>query len=326
MDLSSIDYWVDLHLHLDGSLSLKTVRKLAKMQNIEVPEDDGKLNKLLVCPSYCESLNQYLQCFDFPLQLLQTKAAVTESVRALISELKKENTIYAEIRFAPQLHCRKGLSQTEVVEAAIAGLDGNMKLILCCMRGKDNEEQNIETIRLARDYQGKGVVAVDLAGAEGIFPNSDYKALFAAAKEMKVPYTIHAGEAAGAESVRCAVEYGAARIGHGVRSYEDSNVMNLLKKSGVMLELCPTSNLDTKVFDRLEDYPIAQYLKAGIPVCINTDNRTVSNTTIRKEYEKLSDTFGLTIEDVNNMLVTACKYSFADKCCKEDILRKAGAL
>lgn len=326
MDLSSIDYWIDLHLHLDGSLSLDMVRKLSKMQNIPIPEDDEDLKKLLVCPLNCEDLNQYLQCFDFPLQLLQTKEALTESVRMLIKELKAENTIYSEIRFAPQLHCTKGLSQAEVVEAAIAGLEENVNLILCCMRGADNGEQNIETIRLAKQYLGKGVVAVDLAGAEGLYPTWNYKELFAFAKELQVPYTIHAGEAAGADSVRCAIEYKAARIGHGVRSYEDSEVMDMLKKEGIMLELCPTSNLDTKVFNTFEDYPIGVYLDAGIPICINTDNRTVSHTTIRKEYEKIADTFNLTKEDVNNMLITACKHSFADEICKAEILKKTGAL
>lgn len=316
MDLSGINCWIDLHLHLDGSLSLQSARNLAKMQNISIPASDEELKKLLVCPADCRDLNEYLHCFDFPLQLLQTTDAITAGVRTLISELCEEKIIYAEIRFAPQLHCQKKLNQREVIEAAINGLSENMNLILCCMRGAGNDAQNIETVKLAKEYLGKGVVAVDLAGAEGLFATSEYEALFALAKNLGVPFTIHAGEAAGADSVKLAVQYGASRIGHGVRSFEDADVVNALKKSDIMLEMCPTSNLNTRVVTDLKDYPIRECIHQGIPVCINTDNRTVSDTTIKNEYERVAELFSFTEEDIKKLLLTACEHSFAASDCK----------
>ena len=128
--------------------------------------------------------------------------------------------LYAEIRFAPQLHTKKGLTQDQVVKAAILGLQEALagsffkaKLILCCMRGTDNLEENLLTVRTAAAYLGRGVAAVDLAGAEALYPTEDYEKVFALARELSVPFTIHAGEADGAESVWAALRMGACRIG-----------------------------------------------------------------------------------------------------------------
>ncbi|MBR2639648.1 MAG: adenosine deaminase, partial [Oscillospiraceae bacterium] len=143
---------IDLHLHLDGSLSVKSVKELAALQNIEIPEDENELLKLLRINDDCKDLTEYLEKFAFPGKLLQTKEAVALSVYNLQEELKEQGLIHAEIRFAPQLHTKKGLSQTEVVEAAIEGLnrsDFSAGLILCCMRGNDNHEENIETVKVA---------------------------------------------------------------------------------------------------------------------------------------------------------------------------------
>lgn len=296
---------IDLHLHLDGSLSVDIIQKLADLQNIILEETEEELREKLQVEDGCTSLNEYLTKFDFPLTFLQTKEGIEESIYLLLQELKGEGLSYAEIRFAPQLHLQKGLTQKQVVASAVVGLKKAKfpaSLILCCMRGADNHEQNLETVRLAAEYLNEGVCAVDLAGAEALFRTELFEMEFALARKLGVPFTIHAGEAAGPESIRKAVSYGAKRIGHGVRAFEDAALMRELAEKEIVLELCPTSNLNTAVFADIKEYPLRKFLDEGIKVTINTDNRMVSNTTIYKEYTLLCDTFSLTQEEIDKII------------------------
>lgn len=310
---------IDLHLHLDGSLSLESVKELANLQNIAIPSDDTELTRRLQVSDDCRDLNEYLEKFSFPLTLLQTKEGIETAVYNLEQELKNQGLLYAEIRFAPQLHMQKGLTQTEVVEAAIKGLhrsDFHANLILCCMRGDQNHEENLENIRVAKHFLGKGVCAVDLAGAEALYPTCNFKDLFELASNLQVPYTIHAGEADGPQSVYTALDFGAKRIGHGVRSIEDMNLMKHLAQYEIPLELCPTSNLNTNIFAQLSDYPLRQLMDAGIKATINTDNTTVSGTSLSKEFQNLIHTFNLTEDELLVLVQNAVFASFADNATK----------
>lgn len=304
---------IDLHLHLDGSLSIASVRELAAMQGIEIAEDDAALlQKLQVSPT-CRDLNEYLEKFDFPCSLLQTRGALTKAVSNLCKELAEQGLLYAEIRYAPQLHTLKGLNQTQVVEAAIAGLDQEKfkaNLILCCMRGDGNHEANLETVRVAAKYVGKGVCAVDLAGAEALFPTENFEDLFRLAAELGVPYTIHAGEACGPDSVYTALAFGTRRLGHGVRSLEDDALIVRLAAEGITLELCPTSNLNTSIFPCMADYPLRRLMEAGVKVTINTDNMMVSGVSLGSEMALVTETFGLTREEVRGLVQNAADASF----------------
>ena len=200
---------IDLHLHLDGSLPPALVFALAKEQGIPLPpdaQDAESLTPSLVCPQGCTSLNDYLTRFALPVAVMQTESAIMRCVQGVLAELKSEGVLYAELRFAPGQHCQQGLSQENVVAAACRSLAEGCRtlgiqaqLILCCMRGAP-EAQNVETLRLAREYLGKGVCAADLAGAEALFPTRGYAPLFAAVPGL--PFTIHAGEADGPESIR----------------------------------------------------------------------------------------------------------------------------
>lgn len=305
---------IDLHLHLDGSLSLESVRDLAKMQNIPVEPDDEKLLKMLQVGPDCKDLNEYLEKFAFPGSLLQKPEAITRAVENLRKELKDQGLLYAEIRFAPQLHLLKGLTQRQVVEAAVEGLkaDGvKAELILCCMRGDRNREENMETVRLTAEFLGKGVCATDLAGAEALFPNPGFEDLFALAQELKVPYTIHSGEARGPESVYQALAFGTKRLGHGVRSVEDPDLLKRLAEEQVTLELCPTSNLNTNIFASIEEYPLVALMNAGVRVTLNTDNIMVSGVTLQSEWEKVIRTFGLSGDQILTLQKNAAEASFA---------------
>lgn len=314
---------IDLHLHLDGSLSEKTVRKLAAEQNMALPETEAELLRLLRVPQPCGSLNDYLKAFDFPLSLMQTEEALVESVRELCAELSEDGLIYAEIRFAPQLHTRKGLTQEDVVKAAAEGLkqSGFMaKLILCCMRGKGNISENLETVMLAAKYAKSGVAAVDLAGAEALYPTVDFAYALKLASSLGVPFTVHAGEAAGAESVRAALKLGAKRIGHGVRSYEDPTLLYELAEKGIAVEFCPTSNLNTHVFENISEYPLKKFTDAGVRVTVNTDNMSVSGVTLRHEFLLLADTFSLTRDDIKDFLLNSAEASFAEATLKKKLV------
>ena len=309
---------IDLHLHFDGSLLPRTVLELAREQGIRLPaEEPDELKLFLTAPEDCKSLNEYLEKFDLPLLVLQTKEAIRKGMYTLVSSLKEQGMLYAEIRFAPQLHTRKGLSQEQVVKAAVLGMQEAMagsffkaKLILCCMRGADNREENLQTVRTAAAFLGRGVAAVDLAGAEALYPTADYEEVFALARELSLPFTIHAGEADGAESVEAAIRMGASRIGHGVRAGEDASLLEELRERRIPLEMCPSSNVQTKAVPSLLEHPILEFLRKGLTVTVNTDNMTVSDTTVEREFGLLREKLGMTQEEHRQLLLNATDAAF----------------
>ena len=216
----------------------------------------------------------------------------------------------------------------EVIEAAIEGLnrsDFSAELILCCMRGTDNHEANLETVKLAKDYIGKGVCCIDIAGAEALFPTENFGDLFALAREEGTPFTIHAGEADGPKSVWKALEYGTKRLGHGVRSLEDPKLIEKIVAEGITLEVCPTSNIHTCMFPSIEEYPLRKLMDAGVKVTINTDNMTVSNINLAKEYGKLIAAFDLTDEEIKGFAKNAVNACFASEEKKKELLEKIEA-
>ena len=292
---------VDLHLHLDGSLTTEDVFLLAEMSGVTLPCPDAEtLRPMLQAEPDCQSLGEYLEKFQLPLQVLQTEQTITLAVYRLLKRLAEDGLVYAEIRFAPQLHLSRGLTQRQVVAAAVNGLSRGVsefeisaQLILCCMRMADNQAENEETVRVAKEFLGKGVCAVDLAGAEAAFPTEKFSDIFTLAGTLDVPLIIHAGEAAGAQSVWTALDLGARRIGHGVRSAEDAALMAILAKKKIPLEMCFTSNLQTKAVANKEAYPLCRFLEQGICVTVNTDNMTVSGTDLVTEYRLLQKAFGL---------------------------------
>ena len=296
------DKYIDLHLHLDGAITMNIAKQLAVLQNITLPtNNDTELEELLSVSDDCESLNDFLKYFELPLTLLQTPEGLSESVRLVGDNIASQGVIYAEIRYAPQLHCDNGMTQEDAVKAALDGLKKTKlkaNLILCLMRGDGNEEANEETLELAKKYlvEDGGVVAIDLSGAEALFNTTKYKEIFTKAKEQNIPFTIHAREADGAFSVQNAIEYGALRIGHGVRIYEDPNVVNLVKDNGIYLEMCPTSNRQTHAFEDMSKYPFMDYLEQGIKVTLNTDDMGVERTTLANEYRYMEENHGLTGE------------------------------
>ena len=310
---------IDLHLHLDGSISFESAKELAAIQHLPV-KSDRELRELMCASADCHSLNDFLTKFGYAKSLLQTQVGITRSVNNLIHELRGDGLIYAEIRFAPQLSLDNGLTMEEVVEAAIAGLDDNVmpcRLILSCMRGEASQvhDANMKTIELVAKYLGRGVVASDLAGAEAVYPTKDFADVFAYARDLNVPFAIHAGEAqdsiSGVESIRTAIAMGARRIEHGILAYSDEELMKELAEKQIPLTLCPTSNLFTEVFEDISQHPFRKFMHYGINFCINTDNMTVEGVDLRHEYELMRTTFGMTKGELAMLLNNAVGMSFA---------------
>lgn len=297
---------IELHLHLDGSLDIDFIKEKYGLSNEDIK------NKM-IADEKCIDLNDYLTKFDYPLSIMQTKEELINSTKNLISKLISQNVKYAEIRFAPQLHTRKKLTQDEVVKTVIdASKNDDIKInfILCFMRGNNNEKDNLETLEVAYKYLNKGVCAVDLAGAEALYPTKNYEELFKRVNEYHIPFTIHAGEADGIESIKAAIKFGAKRIGHGVRVIDDISLVKYLVDNDITLEICPTSNIQTCICNSYHNHPLRDLYKMGVKTTINTDNMTVSNTCLLNEYEHILEETDLTEEDIINMNINAINAAF----------------
>ena len=313
---------IELHLHLDGAIPPETMWALAKEKNVPLPaQTQEKYSEYLVRSADCRDVNEYLKRFELPLLLLQDAESLTRVTRELIGVLAGHGHIYDEIRFAPQLHCREGLTQRDAVEAVLKGraqaLAENPEIrngiLLCAMSvGPEtlNMAENLETVRLCREYLGKGVVGLDLAGAEGIVPLRNFHPVFDLARELGVPYTCHAGDSQGPDTVKDALGFGARRIGHGHHVYDAPELWPRLLKDGVTLEICPTSNIQCRTQPSYSEHPAKKLFEAGIGVTISTDNMTLAATDLDKEYTHCVDEMGFSEKDLVRMNICAAEAAF----------------
>lgn len=313
---------IELHLHLDGSILPDTLWELAQKEGI-VPEGKGKeafLRDAAVLEP-CLDVNDCLTKFDLPLLVMQDAASITRITKELICLLAEQGVVYAEIRFAPQLHLQKGLTQREAIEAVLRGKEEGLAacpqigigIILCCMSiGAEtlNKEENLETVRLGKEYLGKGVNAIDLAGAEGIVPLRNFHYIFDLARELDVPFTCHGGDSQDQETVRDAMDFGALRIGHGHAVYESEELCERAKAAGVTFEICPTSNIRCQSRESYAAHPVRQMLEKGLRVTINTDNMTIFDVDLDAEYDHCLHDMGFTEEQLLQTLVYAAEAAF----------------
>lgn len=312
-----------LHLHLDGSLDLNLAYKWYLLDGYSKTFLEFK--ELMQLKKNCKDLNEYLKMFTLPVKLLNSKDRIEEATYQLFSNLSKENVIYAEVRFAPFKHVNKFLSADLVIEAAINGMNRSKKdfnidgsLILCCMRD-DNKKNNLEVVNLAKKYLNKGVGGIDLAGAESLFDTSNYQYIFELAEKLNIPYTIHAGEASGPNSINKAIDFKTKRIGHGIRSIEDINTCQRIIDNNILLEVCVTSNYQTEVVKEI--HPIYDLYKKNIKISINTDNDTVSNINITNEYYRILKETKMTINDIIMCNIISIDYIFQNDD-KKKIIKK----
>lgn len=312
---------IDLHCHLDGSMGIEsTQRLLSELGEVYTMEE---LRKHLCVPMDCQSLAQYLESFDLPIKCIQTKKGLFESAKNLALSAAKENVKYLEVRFAPSFSTGKGLTILEILESVQKGLEEAEReteiktgIIVCGMRNLDMDT-NLSMLKQAREMLGCGVVACDLAGDENAHPTSEFAEFFEKAKRYDMPFTIHSGECGSTENVKAAIELGARRIGHGIAMANDSELMKMCALHKIGVELCPTSNLQTKAVKDFELYPYRLMMRSGIPVSINTDNRTVSDTNSTSEFERLNRQFTLTQDELNTIYINSIDMIFGNDDCKQ---------
>ena len=260
---------------------------------------------------------------------MQTKEALQLVVQDVFKQLKADNTLYAEIRFAPFLHLEKGLTPYEVVQTieaataeAVKQTGVEARLILCTLRHY-TEEQSMATVKLVEQFKGTYVVAFDIAGDEAGCPITNHVAAFKYAREKGIHITAHAGEASGPGSVWETLEnFAPSRIGHGARSAEDKKLMEHLKNKKIHLEICPSCNVQTSMYEEYKNHPVDELKKAGVSVNINTDCRTIVDITLNREYNKLHETFGWAKQDFYECNVNALKAAFIPEELKNRLIEK----
>lgn len=306
---------IELHCHLDGSLSREWIQEYLKRTVLE---------EELSVTYDCKSLAEYLRKFELPGSCLKEEAGLENAGYDVLQAMSLENVCYAEIRFAPLLSVTEKMNTEKVIEALLKGLERGKKdfgieynVITCAMR-HHSEEQNYQMIKTAYQFLGLGVCAADLAGAEAQYPMTEFMELFRKTKKLGMPFTIHAGECQNVQNIIDAVSVGTKRIGHGIAMRKNQAVQEMVRKAEIGIEMCPISNLQTKAVETDQDYPIREFLDAGILVTINTDNRTVSRTSMTKELEFIQTVYKISDEEIMILMANAIKTAFAG----EDIKNK----
>jgi adenosine deaminase len=317
---------VELHCHLDGSLNVDFVDSMLRKQGIIIERKELE-EKLKVRPD-CTSLTEYLEKFALPLLCLQTKEGLEQAAYELVMDAAKDDVAYIEVRFAPMLSTDKGLTCKEVIESVVCGLKKGEEetgvyasAIVCAMR-HHSLEQNMEMLQATRPFVGEGVCALDLAGDESAFPTSLFRELFAQAKEWEIPFTIHSGECGSVDNIREAIELGAKRLGHGIALEKSPELRRVCKEKGIGIEMCPTSNLQTKAVENLEKYPLKQFLEEGLLVSVHTDNRTVSGTTMEQEEKLVKDHLQISDEMWLQCTKNAIQTAFASEEIKQQLMEE----
>lgn len=307
---------IDLHCHLDGSLSPKTISELlgrdVKREELQVSEE-------------CKSLAEYLEKFDLPLECLQTPENLKKAAKEFVFSLEQDHVKYVEVRFAPMLSARGGMSCRRIMEAVLEGLKEGTKetgiyteAIACMMRHHSGED-NFQMLKECREFLGEGLCAVDLAGDEAGFPTKQFYEVFMEAKRLGYPFTIHGGECGDVKSVLLAAEWGARRIGHGIAMKGCPDVQRMIAQKRIAIEMCPISNYQTKALPSDQPYPVREFADAGVLVTVNTDNRTVSNTSISKEMSFLTEKSGIAEEELWVYEKNAVEAAFCDDGIKHEL-------
>ena len=320
---------VELHEHLDGSVRPETVISLAGERGIDLPETDPKrLASWFRAGSERKSLSLYLESFGVTTSVMQDERSLRLIAREEIEDLADDGVVYAEIRFAPSLHTKGGLSMDEVVRAVLEGLaEGRREcgveygLILCAMR-HESPVVSLKVAELATAYADRGVVGFDLAGDEAGHPAKEHIEAFQYIRRKNFNITIHAGEAFGTESIWQAIQIcGAHRIGHGTRLLDDmitdngrivrmGSLAHFVLDKRIPLEMCLTSNVGTGAAESYETHPFPLFFRSSFRVFLCTDNRLMSGTSLSKELAIASECYDLDLDDIEKLTINAAKSAF----------------
>lgn len=319
----------ELHNHIDGGLRVKTIIDIAQKEGILIPSFvESDLMELLTNDESCISLIDYFKPFDTTIAVMQSEEALERVMYEFLEDSAKDNIRYIEARFSPAFHLTKGLSLNQVMDAVIKGKnqaerDFNIKsnLIICSIRQLD-VQTNKELAQLAADYKNKGVTAFDMAGEEYGRPAKAHIHAFEIAIKNNLFRTVHAGEADGAHSIADSIHYlGAMRIGHGTHLYEDADLLKFVRDRQIGLEVCLSSNMQTKSVTNLQQHPFKTYFEKNIPVTINTDSRLISGTSLSNEYMLAQELFDFNKADIIKLILNGFDQAFLHFEEKQDLFK-----
>jgi adenosine deaminase len=308
----------ELHLHLDGSLRPATALELGLERGlVERSISLASMTALLQAPPQVVDQAELLRAFDLPIAIMQDVESISRITHELVVDVVSDGTRYAEIRWAPALHVMGGLSLRESIQAVVDGMRTgvgatgvHVRLIAVALRSHP-VETSIAVAEEAGQFFGDGLTGFDLAGQEAAYPDPlSHGTAFAIARSAGLGITIHAGEWGGAAQVWRALEVEPWRIAHGSRTADDPALMAELRSRGVTLDLCPTSNVQASIYPDLGSFPLATLARAGVPVTLSTDDRTVSDLTLVREYENASSVMGLSAAELWAMNMHALRVAF----------------
>jgi adenosine deaminase len=320
----------DIHCHLDGSLRPRTVLELAEAQGIVLPTTNlRELQTLLQAGRRTRNLADYLKIFDYTLAVMQQRDAMYRVAYELAEDAAAENVRHLEVRYSPILHRQKNMPFDDIVEAVVTGLaDAGRQfgvstgVIICGIRSMD-PRNSLMLADLAVRYKGKGVLAFDLAGQEKDYPAKAHRAAFERILKNNINSTVHAGEAFGAASISQALHYcGAHRIGHGTLLLEDADLMRYVNDHRIPLEVCLSSNVQTRTVKSIKQHPFYEYFKQGLRVTVNTDNRLISATTVTQELSLAARAFRLSPYELKRIIINGFKSAFLPYSRKARMLRE----
>ena len=320
----------ELHCHLDGSLRPRTVLELAQQQGVHLPTYHlGRLTRLLQAGKRTRNLADYLKIFDLTLAVMQEKDALYRVAYELVEDCAAENVRHLEVRYSPILHRKKRLPYEDIVDPVIAGLrDAGFKhkvstgVIICGIRSM-SPKVSMALAELVVAYKGRGVLAFDLAGQERDYPAKAHREAFQLILKQNINTTVHAGEAFGAASIGQALHYcGAHRIGHGTRLHEDADLVRYVRDHRIPLEMCISSNVQTRVARSVHKHPLGDYYRQGLRVTLNTDNRLMSATTVSQEIALAARGFRLSPYELKRIVINGFKSAFMPYPQKARMLRE----
>lgn len=307
----------NIHTHLEGSVRPATFLELADQQSVPLSFDVNRVREKLQVDGSEKTLVDYLDKIALNYPILKDREALRRTAFEAAEDAHHDGVIYFELRAGPALHARPGLPIEEVIESILTGLqeaEATYGIVTgFIVAGLRNHDPNINTqlAQIACRYMDHGVVGFDLAGDEAGFPAELHQESFRVVRESGLPYTVHAGEASGAENVRYAIEaLGATRIGHGVRSIESLAVMDLLRERQVLLEVCPTSNVHTGTVPSIQAHPVRALYEYGIPVSINDDDPITSRTRASNELMLLHTIFDMPVESLVKIQLDTLDHCF----------------
>jgi adenosine deaminase len=318
----------DLHCHLDGSLRLDTILELGRKQGVALPTfDRAGLFELLYAGDNVTSLDDYLRAFDITLSVMQTEEALERTAYELAQDAWAENVRYLEVRYSPLLHVRDGLRPAQVVEAVLRGLRAAKRefgirygVILCAIRSL-GPDSSLKIAELCVAFKNRGVVGFDLAGSEVNNPAKVHRQAFQLVIDNNINCTAHAGESFGPDSVHQAIhKCGAHRIGHGTRLVENGDLLNYVNDHRIPLEVCPSSNLQTKAAQAWDTHPVDFFVDYGLRVTINTDNRLITDTTVSRELHLCHQHYGWSLQTIKEIIIAGFKSAFMPNREKADLV------